>query len=375
MRFIHTADWQIGKSFRRFGEREGGLKQARLDAIERIGEAALAHSATHVLVAGDLFDHFAPSDRTAREPVERMRRFGAVEWLIIPGNHDPHRPDGVWDRLARLGLPANVRPLLEPAPVALSCGAHVLPAPLLRRSETADLTAWWDQAPTPPGALRIGLAHGAVMGFGSAQEASNPVDPARARSAGLAYLALGDWHRTLQISERVWYAGTPEPDRAGSQQIGKALLVEIAGPDAPPRVQELTTGAYRWETRETRVDRPEDVADLDSALRALPDTFRTVLRLKLAGALSLAARADLGARLAALEAVFHHLDADLEGVLPRPSDEDFDAIDFDGVLRTAAERLKARAQDAGLVAGDRKIAEDALVELYLTVARAREATP
>jgi DNA repair exonuclease SbcCD nuclease subunit len=222
MRFIHTADWQIGKSFRRFGEREGGLKQARLDAIERIGEAALAHNATHVLVAGDLFDHFAPSDRTAREPVERMRRFGAVEWLIIPGNHDPHRPDGVWDRLARLGLPANVRPLLEPAPVALACGAHVLPAPLLRRSETADLTAWWDQAPTPPGALRIGLAHGAVMGFGSAQEASNPVDPARARSAGLAYLALGDWHRTLQISERVWYAGTPEPDRAGSQQIGKA---------------------------------------------------------------------------------------------------------------------------------------------------------
>jgi DNA repair exonuclease SbcCD nuclease subunit len=375
MRFIHTADWQIGKSFRRFGEREGGLKQARLDAIERIGEAALAHGATHVLVAGDLFDHFAPSDRTAREPVERMRRFGAVEWLIIPGNHDPHRPDGVWDRLARLGLPANVRPLLEPAPVALACGAHVLPAPLLRRSETADLTAWWDQAPTPPSALRIGLAHGAVMGFGSAQEASNPVDPARARSAGLAYLALGDWHRTLQISERVWYAGTPEPDRAGSQQIGKALLVEIAGPDAPPRVQELTTGAYRWETRETRVDRPEDVADLDSALRALPDTFRTVLRLKLAGALSLAARADLGARLAALEAVFHHLDADLEGVLPRPSEEDFDAIDFDGVLRTAAERLKARAQETALAAGDRKTAEDALVELYLTVARAREATP
>lgn len=375
MRFIHTADWQIGKSFRRFGEREGGLRQARLDAIERIGAAALAHNAAHVLVAGDLFDHFAPTDRTAREPVERMRRFSAVEWLIIPGNHDPHRPDGVWDRLALMGLPANVRPVLEPTPVALADGTHILPAPLLRRSETADLTAWWDAAPTPPGAARIGLAHGAVTGFGSAQEASNLIDPARARSAGLAYLALGDWHRTLQISERVWYAGTPEPDRAGSQQVGKALLVEICGPDAPPRVQELTTGVYTWETRETRLDSPEDVADLDNALRAMPDTFRTVLRLKVAGALSLAARADLDARLTALEAVFHHLDADLDGVLPRPSDEDFDAIDFDGVLRTAAERLKARAQETALAAGDRKTAEDALVELYLTVAKAREAAP
>ncbi len=40
MRFIHTADWQIGKPFKQFGDRESVLRQARLVAIEKIGELA-----------------------------------------------------------------------------------------------------------------------------------------------------------------------------------------------------------------------------------------------------------------------------------------------------------------------------------------------
>ena len=366
MRFIHTADWQIGKSFRRYGEKEANLRLARLDAIERIGAAALENGAGFVLVAGDLFDHFAPSDRTAREPVARMAKFGAISWFIIPGNHDPHRPDAVWDRLQRLGLPDNVRPLLAPALCIAAPGAVILPAPLLRKSETNDLTAWWDDAPSEPGAIRIGLAHGAVTGFSSQQEASNPIDPARARSAGLAYMALGDWHRTLQVSERVWYSGTPEPDRAGSQQTGKALLVEIAGPDAPPQVSELNTGDFRWEARAARVEDQAGVDDLDASLRALPDTFRTLMRLDISGALALGVRAALQEKLAALDASFFHLETDLDNLAARPSAEDFDAIDFDGVLRKAAESLKQRAASQDLTAHERKIAEDALVELFLS---------
>ena len=366
MRFIHTADWQIGKSFRRYGEKEANLRLARLDAIERIGEAAVENGAGFVLVAGDLFDHFAPSDRTAREPMARMAKFASVSWFIIPGNHDPHRPDAVWDRLASLGLPGNVHPLLTPAPRAAGPGAVILPAPLLRKSETNDLTAWWDEAQSEPGAIRIGLAHGAVSGFSSQQEASNPIDPARARSAGLAYMALGDWHRTLQVGERVWYSGTPEPDRAGSQQIGKALLVEVEGSEAPPKVSEIVTGKHRWDSRAARLEDQAGVDDLDASLRAMPDTFRTLLRLDVSGALALGARADLQKRLAALEASFFHLEIEAGALAARPSPEDFDAIDFDGVLRKAAESLKERAASDSLSAHERKIAEDALVELFLS---------
>ena len=103
MRFIHTADWQIGKPFKRFGDRECVLRQARLTAIEKIGHLAERENAAHVLVAGDIYDTEAPTPRTLLEPLERMRRFANVAWHIIPGNHDPHRPKGVWDRVREGG--------------------------------------------------------------------------------------------------------------------------------------------------------------------------------------------------------------------------------------------------------------------------------
>ena len=176
MRFIHTADWQIGKSFRRYGDKESVLRRARLDAIERIGALARSENAPFVMVAGDVYDHFAPSDQTAGEPVERMRAFPDVQWLLLPGNHDPHRADAVWDRLLRRGLPGNVIPILDARPMELAPGVALLPAPLLRNSETSDLTRWMDEAPSAPGAIRIGLAHGAVTGFGEQQEAANVID-------------------------------------------------------------------------------------------------------------------------------------------------------------------------------------------------------
>lgn len=373
MRFIHTADWQIGKSFRRFGEKEANLRLARLEAIERIGAGAVENDASFVLVAGDLFDHFAPADRTALEAVARMARFAAVRWFIIPGNHDPHRPNGVWDRLLAKGLPSNVRPLLSAEPCLDMAGAAILPAPLVRKSETNDLTDWWDGAATESGAIRIGLAHGSVTGFSSDQEASNPIDPARARTAGLAYMALGDWHRTLKINERVWYAGAPEPDRHASQEIGKALLVDVASAQAPPAVREIVTGEYRWASMDARVEDDAGVRDLEARLRAAPDTFRTILRLQIEGALALGARADLQRRLEDLAASFFHLEADFERVAARPTAEDFDSIDFDGVLRKAAERLKERAAAPNVTEQDRRIAQDALVELFLS--RERSLTP
>src|SRR6202011_5230841 len=117
--------------------------------------------------------------------------------------------------------------------------AFLLPAPLLRKSELDDISAWMDGAATPPGALRIGLAHGSVVNFGNEGEATNPIDPARSAKARLDYLALGDWHRTLRVGPAAWYAGTPEPDRAGGQERGTALLVDIAGPGAPALVTPL----------------------------------------------------------------------------------------------------------------------------------------
>lgn len=367
MRFIHTADWQIGKVFKQFGAKEETLRQARLVAIERLGELARTHGVQHILVAGDVYDNEAPNTITLRAPIERMKPFADIQWHLLPGNHDPHRPEGVWDRVAQLGLPSHIHLHLVPTPFQLTDGAVLLPAPLLRKSEFDDLTAWMDNAATPAGALRIGLAHGAVLNFTSEGEANNPVDPARPAKAKLDYLALGDWHRTVKIGPAVWYAGTPEPDRAGRQERGTALLVEIPGPGAPASVTPLTTGTYRWLTRTERLSDGSELADLDQRLRNEQDLSRLILRLRFEGTLPLAAHAQLQRRLIDLEAAVFHLDLDQTALVARPTEADLEAIDFDGVLRRSADRLRAMVDDPAQSAEMRRRAEDALIELYLRV--------
>jgi DNA repair exonuclease SbcCD nuclease subunit len=370
MRFIHTADWQIGKVFRRFGDKEALFREARLDAIEAIGREALSKGAAHVLVAGDVYDSEAPLGVTLRAPVERMRKFSTVTWHLLPGNHDPHRPRGLWDQLAGSDLPGNIRPHLEARPVEIEPGAWLLPAPLTRKSEPNDLTTWMDGAATPDGASRIGLAHGAVAGFSGDGEAANPVDPARPARAGLAYLALGDWHRTLKVGERCWYSGTPEPDRMGSQETGTALLVDVAG-NAPPRVTPLLVGSYRWRSQARSLRDDAEIEDLDREIRQMEGLTRLVLRLQLTGQVSMAGRARIDAVLAGLEAAVCTLEPDLAGIRIRPGPEDLEAIDFDGALRQAAQRLQGRLKAPGLAPEEERVVEAALVKLHLLAEGAR----
>lgn len=365
MRFIHTADWQIGKPFRNFGDKESVLRQARLDAIEAIGKVAHEEKAPHVLVAGDLYDTEEPSRKTLLEPLERMRNFASVSWHVISGNHDFHRPNGLWDRARALGLPPNVHLHLAAEPVLIGDEAVLLPAPLRRKSETIDLTEWMDEAPSAAGLIRLGLAHGSITGFDSSGDAKNTIAPDRAARAGLDYLALGDWHRTMQIGPATWYSGTPEADRFNSQETGQVLLVEIAGPGAAPSVTAKRTGSYRWLAQTEELSRADDLEGLETRLRTLPDLPNLLMRLTLQGTLDLTARADLSGRLATLEAAMFWLDADLDGLHVRPTLQDLEQIDFGGVLREAAEMLKDQAGNPAASAVERRRAEDALVHLFV----------
>jgi DNA repair exonuclease SbcCD nuclease subunit len=369
MKFVHTADWQIGKVFKQFGAKEEILRRARLDAIDAIGRLAAKEGAKHVLVAGDVYDTEAPAAVTLLEPLERMKMHSQVTWHLLPGNHDPHRPLGVWDRVLAANPAANIRPHLAPEAVEIEPSVVLFPCPLTRKSDVRDLSAWMDDVETAPGVIRIGLAHGAVTGFGSEGEANNSIDPRRAAIARLDYLALGDWHRTMRVTPSTWYAGTPEPDRWGSQIQGKALVVDIPGAGSTPLVEEIIVGAYSWVSREEILTDGSELSDIDASVRAQPNLSKTVLKVKLLGTMTLHARSELEQRIMGLEAALFDLNVDQSELVIRPTLADLENIDFDGVLRTAAEQLLVQANDAGFSASDRHTAEEALVRLYLLVSR------
>lgn len=379
MRLIHTSDLQIGKVFGFLDPEIAVLLQdARQAVVGTLGQLAIKHGASEILLAGDIYDKQQPSQVTLAKPIEAMRRYPKVTWHLLPGNHDCVRENGLWARLIRSKLPENVRLHLVPGAAEIPSEtvppAYILPAPLKFISSTDDLTSYMDREPTPEGAIRIGLAHGSIAGFGSEGDAANYIAPTRADQAGLAYLALGDWHRQIRINDRTWYSGTPEPDQfkrrpGDSGSIcngGAALLVDIAGPRAIPTVTPLVTGRYRWHQIARTLVEDSEVARLEDELRALEaDPSQTLLDLRVEGVLSLAGRKEFEERIASsIRAAFCGMRLDDSRLALEPTEADLDDIDRAGFVRVAADRLKALAADAAATERAR-IAALALKRLYI----------
>jgi DNA repair exonuclease SbcCD nuclease subunit len=367
-KLIHTSDWQIGKVFRFVDNATMGLLQeARLRAVTRIGELAREHGAEHVLVAGDVYDMEALSPRSLNQPLERMRNFSAVHWHLLPGNHDPQRPNGLWDQLVRKGVPANVHIHVAAGPVTYGEGSFaLLPAPLFHRRALGDPTAYMDDVELPGGLVRVGLAHGTVTGFGSDdRDVPNFIAPNRPAQAGLSYLALGDWHGQKKINDRCWYSGTPETDAFDVIDGGQALLVEIDGQGAPPTVTPLVTGHYNWLILSEQINSRADTDFLAEKLRGVSDDLgRALVHLSAEGALSLDDRQYFEDQIVnGVSAALCFMRVDDRRLFPRPTSEDLDRIDRGGFVRTAAEALKRKAEEG--TDKDRAFAAEALQRLYL----------
>jgi DNA repair exonuclease SbcCD nuclease subunit len=371
-RFLHTADWQIGKPFAQVeGDAGAELRAERLNAVERLAALARDRLLDAVLVAGDVFDSNEVEDRTINRTIEQMKGF-AGPWVLLPGNHDAALSHSVWTRARAMQMPANIIIADRPEAVAVwGDRAVVLPAPLRRRRETDDQTEWFDAAQTAPGAIRVGLAHGTLPGrLPEAAEAQNHIAADRAERARLDYLALGDWHGQLRIADRTWYAGTPETDRHRDNLSGAALLVEIDAPGAEPKVESIATGGFSWhrlqlELTDGRADRViEALANLAEA------AHRRVVTLRLSGAISLSERFRLEQELSAWRARLHSLEADLGALLEQPTLEDLDELDMSGFVRLAVERLKAEAQSGSTEQA--ALARTALRMIYLDHRQAGE---
>jgi DNA repair exonuclease SbcCD nuclease subunit len=350
---LHTADWQIGRLYGSFDPDDAvPLSEARFAAVERLAALATDEAVDAVVVAGDVFDAQTVSARSIRRLFNALDGFKGP-WVMIPGNHDAALAESVWTHAARLGaLPGHLHLALTPQVLELpDARLALLCAPLTQRHTHADLTAWFDDAVTPEGWWRIGVAHGAVQGLLAEDiDAVNPIAPDRARRARLDYLALGDWHGSKCIDERTWYSGTPEPDRFKANAAGQALLVRLDSPGEPPRVQAVATGQFRWRQLAHRLD---GAGDLDALLAVLAQAdAQDVLDLAVTGQVDLAAHQSLQAALGATEARVRCLRRDLGGLQLAPTAQDIAALQADGYLGEVIEELRATVGDDALRAQD-----------------------
>lgn len=226
MRFIHTSDWHLGRSFHRVG-----LLDAQARYLDHLVDVVRAEGVDGVLVSGDVYDRALPSPETVNllsGAVTRLIDAGAVV-VLSSGNHDSAiRLGFASDLLARAGL--HIRTTLDSVgrPVTIK-DTDVYPLPYLEPSVAADrvgaqerthasvLRAAMDtvrcDASTRPGPAVV-MAHAFVTGGAtSASERDISVGGVSAvhpdTFSQADYVALGHLHGPQRISETVRYSGSP----------------------------------------------------------------------------------------------------------------------------------------------------------------------
>lgn len=336
MKFLHTADWQIGMRAAMLGEKGERVRMARLESARRVIELARHEQVDFVLVAGDTFEDNGVERIKVRE-VAKILGGAQCPVYIIPGNHDPTMPGSVWEESAWGEWP-NIHVLTAQTPVEIP-GATLYPCPVSAKDSHDDPTGWIHPV---NGDIAIGIAHGSVET--PAYEQAAPVARQAAEVHGLDYLALGHFHsKTLYPGSdgvvRMAYCGTHEPTAFGEPASGNALIVEIPHRGAAPQIQVVRTRNLEWLTYRRKIDEPGQIAPLVTELDELNDPERTLVDCSLEGTLFGAEHDALARVLEIVEKRFLFGRSDASRLVPDQSGPEWIENLPEGYLRGAARDL------------------------------------
>jgi DNA repair protein SbcD/Mre11 len=288
MRFLHTADWHVGKTLKghsRLDEQEQVLREIVRVAREQEVDA--------VLVAGDLYDSAAPSAPAQKLVVHTLMALAGAgaKVVVIAGNHDhaatldAYRPfagavgitlvgsvrsaeqGGVVEFVARTGEPVTV------AVLPFLSSRYAVRAAELVTNTPAEHTGAYDQqlrdilASLTGGfrtdAVNLVMAHLTVVngtwggGERKAQSIFEYAVPATVFPPDAHYVALGHLHRRqiMAAPSPVHYCGAPLAVDFGEQDYEPVVCLVEATPTTPARVTDIPiTVARRLRTLRGTVD-------------------------------------------------------------------------------------------------------------------------
>jgi len=366
VKFIHTADWQLGMKAAHVGETAARVREERLAAARRAVGVARDQGAEFILMAGDTFEDNGV-ERALIQKVADILCSSPVPVYVIPGNHDPLTPGSVWEHPAWKSM-EHVHVLREEKPVDIP-GGTLYPCPVKDKRSRKDPTAW---ILSGEAVIRIGLAHGTVEGIQQA-EPDHPIARDAASRAGLDYLALGHWHSTAMYpgadgSVRMAYSGTHETTSFGERDSGNVLVVEIAGPGASPLVTPVRTGGLNWMVIEKDIREAGDLQRVRQDIESQGNPGSTLVEVRLKGLLAAGERDEIARIEGILASRFLFARLGSSGLRPSPEDTSWLASLPPGILQSVAARLQELA-DPGF-SGQRpegaspEVASRALMELY-----------
>lgn len=278
MRFLHTADWHVGRTMR-------GLSRAdeHEAVLAELADIAAGHEVDAVLVCGDLFDTAAPTPEAERIVYRGLLGLAATgaTVVVLAGNHDSDRRLQAVQPLLALGR-VVVRPTFAGpddavvrvasrdgresmlvAALPFLSQRYVVKAEQLLRGEAADAAATYEAryrqllasltAVFEPGTVNVVAAHTFVKGSGIAgsERAAHLVEAygvaATAFPASCHYVALGHLHRPQVVPGPcpIRYPGSPLQLDFGEAGEPKVAVVVEASAGRPATATEVPLTAGR----------------------------------------------------------------------------------------------------------------------------------
>jgi exonuclease SbcD len=277
VRFLHTADWHVGKPLRGRSRMDEYAK-----ALEQVAAVAREQKVDAVLMAGDVFDSPGPPPEAEKLVYDFLARLvpERIACVLIAGNHDHPRKLGALAGLLE-GLKIHVRPEVRPPDqggvvrLASRDGkeeARIAVLPFVPERRVVDACTvmdaehkWYETyrqrieeilaalvKGLPASTVNLVLAHllvdGARVGTGERELHLGQiygVDPQQLPST-VQYIALGHLHRPQEVlaPAKTRYPGSLIELDFGEQEQEKSVVVLDAQPRRPPGIElvEVTAG-------------------------------------------------------------------------------------------------------------------------------------
>ena len=381
MRFLHTADWHVGKTLKghiRLDEQEQVLRE--------IVQIARDHEVDAVLISGDLYDTAAPSAAAQKLVVRTLLGLAqdGIQVIAIAGNHDhaatldAYRPLAGASGITLVGAPRRAaeggvvefraRSTQEPVTVALLpflSQRYAVRAAEIIANTPGENTSAYDRDLRQilaaltigfrPGAVNLVMAHLTVINgtFGGGERAAQSIFeysvPASIFPIEAHYVALGHLHRRQRMEAAcpVHYSGAPLAVDFGEQENTPVVCLVEASPDTPAHVTDVPITAGRRlrtvhgtmdELRLTAAQAGDDFLRVfvreqaraglrDDVLELLPNALEVRIDLDFASPVTATRPATTGARERHPSELFH------------------DYLSANGIADTRVEQLFARLHD------------------------------
>ena len=298
MKFIHTADWQIGMTFHGFKEKSrSAMEDDRIEVIEAIGDFAnnAANGIDFVLVCGDIFETPRVSETLVKKTFKKIEQIKKPVY-VLAGNHEWNGSEFMFTTKYFLeNKPTNLHVLQAGInSVEGLTGVEIVAAPLEGKEDLIDLVKAQIDLLEPTTSIRIVAGHGsidAIMPAGGRKDliALTPIEKALADKK-IHYVAMGDRHSTTKVGDSgaIWYSGAPEPTSFKEEVTAdqrNVLAVEV-NPGTPAKVEKIQVGQWEFIRLGTKFEQhqlrsKQDLEDLEKQIYAIKKQHKTAVKIYL----------------------------------------------------------------------------------------------